>query len=148
MNDPLAKKTDPEIEHMNKHYTMFWNEVTQTYNAILPEIWKMLNTKEHIPLNHLLLLLYGIVEGEVIDPALNEIIEGEILKSLKNITKYESKDLIYGIQGLANSLLSNETKKKVYKTLSKQINRIKVEDLNLDLKLRLAWGISVLEEFD
>lgn len=134
---------------MNRHYTMFWNEVTETYNAILPEVRKMLSTKEHIPLNHLLLLLYGISEGEVIDPTLNEKIERKILESLqRKKVKYEDQDIIYGIQGLANSVLSKSTKKKVFKALNSQMNKIKVENLNLDQKLRLAWGISVLEEFN
>jgi hypothetical protein len=138
-NDPYAKKRDPEIEHMKKDYTMFWNEVTNTYNAMFPTITKSLNSKEQIPLNHLLCLNYGITQGGA---NLSKQLERKIKEALENeIPRMNTSELMHGLQGLANSTISEKTKREVVEKLRGQIDSIKVHCLNLNEKLRLAWGL-------
>ena len=149
-NDPFTKRKDPEIERMHNPYTMFWKEVTETYNAMLPKVHEVLSSSQRIPLEDLLVLAYGLSEGQVIDQHLTNLLSKKMLlakaSEASQINKIE--DLIYGIQGLANSTVPQSTKDYVASLILPQIDRIKIENLNLNNKLRLMWGLCVLEQFD
>jgi hypothetical protein len=148
-NDLGATAKDPNVEHINKYYTQFWGEVTETYNAMFPAIHQMLSSKEHIPLNHLMLLSYGLNQGEVVDSELPQMLEGKIKQALKHpVPNFTTNDIIYGAYGLANSLVSYRTINKTFKALESQINKVHIDDLNLNQKLRLTWALTVMEAFD
>lgn len=145
VNDPFAKRRDKEIEHMNKSYTRFWDEVTQTYNAMFPRVQELLFTSGHIPLHHLLILNYGMNQGQVIDRELSKQIELKLMKSLAVPQKLEVNDIIHGLQGLANSCFDWKNLQIVCEKLKPQIDKLNIKNLNLNQKLRLAWGMGVLE---
>jgi uncharacterized protein (UPF0332 family) len=148
VNDPLAKRRDKEIEHMNKCYTRFWDEVTQTYNAMFPRIQELLFASEQIPLHHLLILNYGMNQGQVIDRELSKQIERKMMESIATHTNIEVNDIIHGLQGLANSCFDWNNLQTICGKLKSQIENVHIQNLNLNQKLRLAWGMGVLELTD
>ena len=112
-NDPLVKKPDLEYDSMHKPYTRFWNEVTLTYNSMFPKIISLLNSENQ--LSHLLMLNYGLTQGNVIDSKLHQMIESKTMDALTNSSiEFEDNELIHSIQGLGQSIFSPENLRKNY----------------------------------
>ena len=146
-NDPYAAKPDLEYDSMNKPYTRFWNEVTLTYNSMFPKIIELLNSEN--PLSHLLMLNYGLTQGNVIDKKLHSMVESCAMKALKSSNlEFDDIELIHSIQGLAQSTFDPKNIQKILNELKTKINKVNISKLGLNEKLRLAWGLWALENFD
>jgi hypothetical protein len=141
-NDPLAPKPDLEYDSMQKPYTRFWNEVTLTYNSMFPKIVSLLNSDKSAPLSHILMLNYGLSQGNVIDRKLHSLVESKAIEAIKNSElEFEDIELIHSIQGLGLSTFSKKSIQKILKTLKSRIKRVNLSKLSLNDKLRLAWGL-------
>lgn len=148
LNDPMGKKTDREIEHMNKYYTRCWEEVTDTYNAMFPAIKEYMNKGRH-PAHHLMLLNYGLTQGEVVDRDLMKSIQVKIVERLQKIPLFANdSDVIYCVEGLAQSVPYDNNIEEILSRISGRIDKIKFTSLDFNQKLRLAWGLCALEQFN